>query len=59
MTSLAVTTVTVTAVLVLIFFVAWGFNYRRQPLDEKLEYDPARVTRDAAIALGVARGARK
>ena len=52
MTSLAVTIVTVTAVLVLIFFVAWGFNYRRQPLDEKLEYDPARVTRDAAIALG-------
>jgi hypothetical protein len=52
MTSTVVTLVTLTAALVIVFFVLWGFNYRRQPLEDKLEYDARRVTRDAAIALG-------
>ena len=53
MSSTVVTVVTATAVLVLIFFVTWGFNYRRLPLEEKLEFDAQRVTRENAIALGV------
>ena len=52
MTSTVATVVTLTAALVLIFFFAWGLNYRRQPLEEKLEYDASRVTRERAIALG-------
>jgi hypothetical protein len=52
MTSTVGTLVTLTAVLVLIFFITWGFNYRRQPLEAKLEYDAQRVTRERAIVLG-------
>jgi hypothetical protein len=52
MASTVVTLVTITAALVLVFFVFWGFNYRRLPLQEKLDYDARRVTRDGAIALG-------
>lgn len=43
---------TLTAVTLLLFFVLWGLNYRRVPLDEKLEYDRTRVTREAALKLG-------
>jgi hypothetical protein len=52
MTSTVVTLVTLTAALVLVFFVFWGFNYRRLPLQDKLDFDARRVTRDGAIALG-------
>jgi hypothetical protein len=44
--------ITLAAVLFLIFLAMWGLNYRRVPLDQKIEYDARRVTRDAAIALG-------
>jgi hypothetical protein len=44
--------VTLTAVVFLLFLVMWGLNYRRVPLDERLEYDQRRVTREAAIRLG-------
>ena len=37
------------AVLYLLFVCLWGFNYRRLPLEEKLDYEPARLT-PAAIA---------
>lgn len=50
--SSAVSVVTLTAGVVLLFFVLWGLNYRRLPLDAKLEYDAGRVTREAAIRLG-------
>jgi hypothetical protein len=50
--SSSVTIVTTTAAVVLLFFMLWGLNYRRVPLDEKLEYDRSRVTRDAALRLG-------
>ena len=30
----------------------WGLNYRRVPLDQKIEYDRSRVTREAALRLG-------
>jgi hypothetical protein len=50
--SSAVTLLTLTAALFLIFLGIWGLNYRRLPLDEKLEYDRNRVTREAATKLG-------
>ena len=39
------------AVLYLLFLGLWGLNYRRVPLERKLDYERARVTRDAAMAL--------
>lgn len=39
------------AVLYLVFLLMWGLNYRRLPLDRKLDYDRARVTRAAAVTL--------
>jgi hypothetical protein len=39
------------AVLYLLFLGLWGFNYRRVTLEHKLDYDRARVTREAATAL--------
>jgi hypothetical protein len=44
------TAVTV-AVVYLLFLVTWGLNYRRVPLEQKLDFDRARVTHDAALAL--------
>ena len=46
------TVVTMTAGVVLLFFALWGLNYRRVPLNEKVEYDRNRVTREAALRLG-------
>jgi hypothetical protein len=43
--------VTTAAVVYLLFVALWGLNYRRLPLERKLEYDRARVTRDAAVSL--------
>ena len=40
------------AVIYLWFLVAWGFNYRRVPLEAQLAYDPSRVTRARAVAFG-------
>ena len=52
LTSSVVSLGTITAAVFLLFFVLWGLNYRRVPLDEKLQYDRDRVTREAAIRLG-------
>ena len=52
LTSSVVTLLTLTAVVFLLFFVLWGLNYRRVPLDQKIEYDQSRVTREAALRLG-------
>ena len=38
------------ALIYLAFLAVWGLNYRRVPLEQKLDYDPARLTRDAAMA---------
>jgi len=46
----SVTAVKTAAVVYLLFLVLWGFNYRRVPLEQKLDYDRSRLTRDAAIA---------
>jgi Protein of unknown function (DUF3810) len=43
---------TCAAVVYLIFLVMWGFNYRRVPLEQKLEFDRGRVTHDAVRKLG-------
>lgn len=41
------------AVIVYLGFLAtWGLNYRRVPLDEKVEFDEARITVAAHAALG-------
>jgi hypothetical protein len=40
------------AAVYLVFLATWGLNYRRVPLTEKLAFEPARVTRAAAKALG-------
>jgi hypothetical protein len=39
------------AVAYLLFFFLWGLNYRRLPLERKLDYDRSRVTRSAAVVL--------
>ena len=44
-TSLAI----IVSTVVLVFLVFWGFNYRRVPLEVRLDYDHARVTRDVTL----------
>jgi hypothetical protein len=36
----------------LAFLCLWGLNYRRVPLEQKLDFDRARVNKDAVFALG-------
>lgn len=40
------------AVVYLVFLAMWGFNYRRVPLEDKVEYDPQRVSHAAAARFG-------
>src|SRR5262245_48481920 len=35
--------------LYLLFLALWGLNYRRVPLEQKLDYQQSRLTREAAI----------
>jgi hypothetical protein len=44
--------VTIAAAAYLMFLVMWGFNYRRVPLEQKLEFDRGRVTHDGVRTLG-------
>ena len=44
----------VVAITYLLFLVMWGFNYRRLPLEEKLDFDRTRLTQTNAIALASA-----
>lgn len=46
------------AVVYLLFLALWGLNYRRVPLEQKLDFDRARVTRERALALAVESVAR-
>ena len=41
-------TIVWSAAFYLVFLAAWGLNYRRMRLADKLPYDPSRVTADAA-----------
>ncbi len=47
----SVTTAVAAALVYLWFLLFWGLNYRRAPLEQKLVYDPARVTRDQGLQL--------
>jgi hypothetical protein len=49
--STSVSAVCLIAVVYLLFLGVWGLNYRRLPLERKLDFEPSRVTRDAAISL--------
>jgi uncharacterized protein DUF3810 len=40
---------TIVSIVVLVFLAFWGFNYRRVPLEVRLDYDHTRVTRDATV----------
>lgn len=44
-------TATIASAAYLAFLVAWGFNYRRTPLKDKLQFDQSRISSDAAVAL--------
>jgi hypothetical protein len=39
------------AIVYLLFLVTWGLNYRRVPLEQKLDFDRARITHAAALDL--------
>ena len=43
--------VTAGAVGYLLFLLVWGLNYRRVPLERKLDWDSSRVTRSAAVTI--------
>lgn len=47
----AVWLATVVAAVYILFLVTWGFNYRRVPLEAKLDFDRSRITQSQAIAL--------
>ena len=51
MRAVALRLVVFTAATYLVFLAVWGLNYRRIPLEEKLDFDQALVTRDAARTL--------
>ena len=38
------------AVVYLWFLLFWGLNYRRLPLEQKLDYDASRITRERALS---------
>ena len=37
----------------LVFLIVWGLNYRRQPLTDKLQFNPRRVSADAARSASI------
>lgn len=43
--------VTAASVLVVLFMATWGLNYHRESLRQKVVFDPANVTREAALRL--------
>jgi hypothetical protein len=45
-----VTLIRVAAIVYLAFLVLWGLNYRRVPLEQRLDYDRARMTRESVLA---------
>lgn len=48
LTSTSLWLLTTAAVIYLLFLTTWGFNYRRVPLESKLDFDRTRVSREAA-----------
>jgi hypothetical protein len=54
----ATSLIVVVSIVTLVFEAFWGFNYRRVPLETKLEYDRSRVTRDATVRFARLAGER-
>jgi hypothetical protein len=50
---MAVRTTTFAAALYLVFLLTWGLNYRRVPLEDKLQLDSRAVTPQAAVDLAI------
>ena len=48
---MSLNTITLTAAAYLVFLVVWGFNYRREPLTAKLDYEPQRVNSESLTVL--------
>src|SRR5262245_4562291 len=48
---LAIRTVTIAAAAYLAFLLAWGFNYRRGRVEDRIQFDRSRTSAEAAIAL--------
>ena len=49
--TMAFNTAVMVAGIYVAFLLVWGFNYRREPLTTKLDYDPSRVTPHALVDL--------
>jgi hypothetical protein len=49
--SLFLNTMVLTSIVFLIFQLLWGFNYMRQPLRQKLDYNAERINQEAAMRL--------
>jgi len=49
---------TTSAVVYLLFLVSWGYNYRRVPLEGKLDFDRSRISREATVRLAEQASAR-
>lgn len=50
MTAMLWRTAVLAAIVYLLFLATWGLNYRRVPLEQKLDFDRTRITHDAALA---------
>jgi hypothetical protein len=48
---IAMRTLTVAAVAYVLFLLSWGFNYRRERLEDKVQFDRSRISPEAAVAL--------
>ncbi len=44
-------TATVAAAAYLVFLATWGLNYRRQPISSRVQFEAARISPEAALAL--------
>ena len=51
-TRMAAEGATTVAALYLLLLFTWGLNYRRVPVRDRVDFEPSRITREAAAALG-------
>lgn len=51
---LLLTLLTVASAVYLLFLASWGLNYRRVPLEAKLDFERSRISPDAAARLAIA-----
>ncbi len=48
---LAARLLVVGAVVYILFLATWGLNYRREPLERKMDFDSSRITREGLVRL--------